>query len=194
MKILQIISLSLLLFTTSARGETLQATVDWAQTFELGPLVGGTVVSTSANVGDRLDQGGELMRIDPAPYQHQIIISEAQVKSAESLYESARQAHQRQQELFDIGSLSTVALQESSYAVTRAESDYRLARAKLDIARHDLAQTILKTPFDAWIIDKRAFVGQNLSTQQTIPVVRSARTRASCSATAPIGNSARSGL
>ena len=52
---------------TSAWGEALTAVVDWGQRLELGPLVGGTVITANAEVGDRVGKGSELMQIDPTP-------------------------------------------------------------------------------------------------------------------------------
>ena len=98
------------------------------------------------------------------------MVAEARAEATRVDYESSRQLHERQQELYDIGSLSTVALEESSYASIRMESAYRLARAELELARYNLDKTSMRAPFDAWIIDKRVFVGQSLSTKQIIPV------------------------
>ncbi|MDA9982282.1 hypothetical protein N9H39_06015 [Gammaproteobacteria bacterium] len=171
MKTWMLISLMTAVFPiTSAWGETLAAVVDWGQRFELGPLVGGTVTTANAKVGDRVEKGSELMQIDPTPYQHRVVVAEARVEATRVDYESSRQLHERQQELYDIGSLSTVALEESSYASIRMESAYRLAQAELELARYNLDKTSMWAPFDAWIIDKRVFVGQSLSTKQIIPV------------------------
>ena len=91
-----LISFALLLLAVPAHGETFKATVTWAQSLELGPLVGGTVASTSAEIGDRVRKGDELMRIDPTPYEHKVIVGEARARAAESRYESAKQEYERQ--------------------------------------------------------------------------------------------------
>lgn len=166
-----LISLMTFMFPiTSAWGESLAAVVDWGQRLELGPLVGGTVITANAEVGNRVEKGSELMQIDPTPYGHRVAAAEARVESTRVDYESSRQRHERQQELYDIGSLSTVALEESSYTSIRMESAYRLAQAELELARYNLDKTSMRMPFDAWIIDKQVFVGQSLSTHQIIPV------------------------
>ena len=163
-------AMTLMLSVTPARGETLAAVIDWGQRLELGPLVGGTVISTHGEVGDRVAGGSELMRIDPVPYEYKVAAAQARVEAARVNHESNRQQYERQQELYDIGSLSTVELEESSYASIRADSAYRLAQAELDLARYNLDKTSTRVPFDAWIIDKQVFAGQNLSTRQVIPV------------------------
>jgi multidrug efflux pump subunit AcrA (membrane-fusion protein) len=112
----------------------------------------------------------ELMQIDKSPYLHRVRASEARVESTRVDFESSRQHHDRQTELFDIGSLSTVQLEESSYALVRAESAHKLAKAELELARYDLDKTTTRAPFDGWVIDKRAFVGQSLSTSHIVPV------------------------
>lgn len=158
------------LSVTATRAEPWTATVDWAQQLELGPLVGGTVTATYAEIGDRVTAGMELMRVDPAPYLHEVQAVEAQVESTRADVESSRQHHERQEELYDIGSLSTVQLEDSGYSLKRMESAHRLAQARLEIARYNLDKTATRAPFEAWVIDKRVFVGQNLSTSQAIPV------------------------
>lgn len=155
---------------TPACAETLSATVDWAQRQELGPLVGGTVTATFAEIGDRVSTGMEMMRIDQTPYLYEVRASEARVESTGADFQSSRQHYDRQQELYEIGSLSTVQLEESGYALKRAESAHKLAQASLELARYNLDKTSTRAPFDAWVIDKRVFVGQNLSTSQAIPV------------------------
>ena len=158
------------LSVTATRAETWTATVDWAQRLELGPLVGGTVTATYAETGDRVTAGMKLMTIDPAPHLHEVEASKARVESTGADVESSRQHYKRQEELYDIGSLSTVQLEDSGYALQRMESAHRLAQARLEIARYNLDKTATRAPFDAWVIDKRVFVGQNLSTSQAIPV------------------------
>ena len=171
MKTWMLISLmTFILPFTPAWGETLTAVVDWGQRLELGPLVGGAVITANAEVGDRVDKGHELMQIDPTPYRLRVAVAEARVEATRVDYESSRQFHERQQELYDIGSLSTVALEESSYASIRMESAYRRAQAELELARYNLDKTSMRAPVAAWIIDKRVFVGQSLSTNQIIPV------------------------
>jgi len=155
---------------TPVWGETLTAVVDWGQRLELGSLVGGAVITANAEEGDRVDKGSELMQIDPTPYRHRVAVAEARVEATRVDFESSRQLHERQQELYDVGSLSTVALEESSYASIRMESAYRRAQAELELARYNLDKTSMRAPVDAWVIDKRVFVGQSLSTNQIIPV------------------------
>jgi len=155
---------------TSIQADSWTATVDWAQRLELGPLVGGAVTATYAETGDRVSAGTEMMKIDPAPYLHEVHAAEARVESTLTDFESSRQHHERQEELYAIGSLSTVQLEDSEYARKRAESAHRLAQARLEQARYNLDMTTTHAPFDAWVIDKRVFVGQNLSTNQAIPV------------------------
>ncbi len=155
---------------SAAWADTWAAITDWAQRLELGPLVGGTVSEAYVETGDRVTAGMELMQIDKSPYLHRVRASEARVESTRVDFESSRQHHDRQTELFDIGSLSTVQLEESSYALVRAESAYKLAKAELELARYDLGKTSTRAPFDGWVIDKRVFVGQSLSTSQIVPV------------------------
>ena len=151
-------------------GEPIGAIVDWADRLELGPVVGGTVVYIGATVGDRVQKGDDLMRIDPIPYEHTVAMREAELKASKARYESEQQEYLRQQELYEIGSLSTVSLQQSELKLTHAESDYLLAEAQHKLALYKLNQAHLKAPFDAWVIEKRVTVGQNLSTRQAIPI------------------------
>jgi membrane fusion protein (multidrug efflux system) len=77
-----LISLMTFIFPiTSAWGESLAAVVDWGQRLELGPLVGGTVITANAEVGNRVEKGSELMQIDPTPYGHRVAAAEARVES-----------------------------------------------------------------------------------------------------------------
>jgi multidrug efflux pump subunit AcrA (membrane-fusion protein) len=154
----------------ACEADSWSAVLDWGRRLEIGPLVGGTVTSAPADTGDRVSAGAVLVEIDPAPYLSRVRAAEARVESTRADYESSTQHHERQAELYDIGSLSTVELQEAEFALKRAESAHRLAQVEHELALYELEKTKTRAPVDGWIIDKRVFVGQNVSASQIIPI------------------------
>ncbi|MDH3694359.1 MAG: efflux RND transporter periplasmic adaptor subunit [Gammaproteobacteria bacterium] len=160
-----------LLSSVEVYAETFDAIVHWAKRIELGPLVGGTVAEVNADVGDFVRQGTPLLRIDDKPYATSASIRENQLASTTASRDNAKDELARQQELFDIGSLSTVDLDKAIFNHTQAESNYQQAKGALALAQLELAHTVLTAPFDGWIVEQHTTVGQKVNASQRVPVL-----------------------
>jgi RND family efflux transporter MFP subunit len=107
--------------------------------------VGGTVDLVEVDLGDRVEKGQRLARLDPEPFELGVRDAEASLAEARALQELARSTLERYEE-----AASAVARQELDQA--RAMRDARdqqvdAAAARLNLARRDLRRSVLVAPF-----------------------------------------------
>ncbi len=160
-----------ILISPPAAAETYDAVIDWAKRIEIGPLVSGTVAEVNAEIGDFVKQGTTLLQIDSTPYETVVKMRDSQLASAAATRDKAKDELDRQQELYDIGSLSTVDLDKAVFDFTQAESVYQQASAALKLAELELAHTMLMAPFDAWVVKQHTVNGQKVNAEMQVPVL-----------------------
>ena len=111
--------------------------------------VGGTVDSVDVNLGDRVETGQELARLDPEPFE--LAISDAQAALAEAV---ALREHARSTLFRFVEAGSAVAAQEVDRARAMRdsrESHVEAAEARLNLVRRDLRRSVLVAPFEGSI-------------------------------------------
>jgi RND family efflux transporter MFP subunit len=126
---------------------------------ELGSEVPGRIVSVLVEVGDSVDAGAPLFRIDAAPYR--LALREAEAGLALARAESAN----ANEEAVRLGTLlEQKAASQQRYDQTRtraevAEAQVAQMAARVAKARRDLEQTEVRAPYDASIVERRAHEG-----------------------------------
>lgn len=93
--------------------------------------VSGAVVELAVKVGDRVQAGQLLLRIDARAADQSAAASEAQVQAARASQEVAAREYERQQQLFQKRYISQAALDraESEFKATRAQVNAQVAQA-----------------------------------------------------------------
>jgi RND family efflux transporter MFP subunit len=119
-----------------------------------------TWVSPDLASGGFLEEGEDLVRIDPADYEIALERAEAAVARADSALDLARTAAERQRTLARREVASPSALEAAENQERAAEAGRREAQAALQQARRDLARTKVKAPFAGRIREKHVDVGQ----------------------------------
>ena len=136
------------------------------------PELAGRVVWVSESLvpGGRVQAGDVLARIDPRDYELAVEQQRGQVRSAELELEleSARQETAREEWkiLGDGGEPSPLVLRESQRAA--AEMNLISGRSALARSELDLERTVIRTPFNASVVEESADVGQVVGQQTTI--------------------------
>ena len=151
------------LITSSAIAATYEVTIDWAQRIAFAAPVHGRVTEVLHEAGDFIEAQTAIVRVDDTPYRHRVTISDSMVARTAAQHRSATDALAREQELFEIGSLSTVELDRVKLTAAVAESAYNEAVAQRELARYELDQTTIKTAFDGWLVEQHTAVGQYLN-------------------------------
>lgn len=139
---------------------------------ELGLRVGvnGQVAKVLVSVGDRVDKGQHLLSLGSGTYQAKL--DAARVKQDLLAYELqlVEEDYDRQQELYDEGSLSTVELQLYQLKVRQARSKLAQANADATVAAANLAYTRIYAPMNGRITAV-PLVGQRVNIASGLPVL-----------------------
>ena len=150
-------------------GETFNAAVDWNRRVTIGFGMSGQVKAVEARPGDSVTSGSVLVALDTVLLE--IALRKASNTEAISEAEMERQLAvvEREQTLYDEGSLSAVQLEQVELELSRAEfalNDAELERQKI---QHLLKLATLTAPFDAWVVESDFMPGQYVNHEADTP-------------------------
>jgi multidrug efflux system membrane fusion protein len=111
--------------------------------------VGGIVDTVEVHLGDAVQKGQVLARLDPEPFELAVRDGEAAVAEAKALDELARASAARYQAAK--GAVSQQQIDRAVAARDARENQLEAAEARLNLARRDLRLSVLKAPFDGTI-------------------------------------------
>lgn len=140
---------------------------------ELGFRVGGKIIARLVDVGDRVEPGTVLARLDTADLDLTLKSAEAQLAAATSQLAVAESAADRAQKLFDRGFTSRSILDDRQLALDQARSSLDAARSARDQAQNQIAYSELKSDVAGIVTAVRAEAGQVVASGT--PVVAVAR-------------------
>ncbi|MEM0928954.1 MAG: efflux RND transporter periplasmic adaptor subunit [Pseudomonadota bacterium] len=135
------------------------------------------VVGKVVEVADQFEPGGRfaagdlLYRIDPTTFEADVLRAEADVASAEASLNRARSENARQQRLADIGAASASNLDQARSDLAGAQAQVKQAEASLVSARKSLADTEVRAPFDASVIDEDIALGDYVQPGQSTATI-----------------------
>lgn len=109
--------------------------------------VPGEITAIGVELGDRVEQGEELARLDERDFRLRVQELEAALEAAEARLREAERNYRRGLELIDDGVISRAEFEtlEAGYQEARAGRD--ATREGLETARAALDDTVLKAPF-----------------------------------------------
>src|ERR1700690_1637701 len=111
--------------TVSAATFGFDGVVEAVRQAVIAAQVSGAIVELDAAVGDRVQAGQVLLRIDARAAEQNAVAGDAQVQSARASLDAATQELERQRQLFAKNYISQAALQ-------RAEATFKAARAQVE--------------------------------------------------------------
>lgn len=113
---------------------------------EVRPQVTGIVQARTFSEGSQIKAGAVLYTLDPATYQAAYDGARAQLARAESNREATRLKAQRTKELVEQNFVSRQAYEDAAATLQLAEADAGAARAAVEAARINLANTKVTAP------------------------------------------------
>ncbi|MEM9439034.1 MAG: efflux RND transporter periplasmic adaptor subunit [Pseudomonadota bacterium] len=117
----------------------------------VGFEVSGQVMTVEVDVGDRVDIGDVLATMDREPYQLAVFAAEAELGEAEARLQNAEQNYGRQERLYNDGWVALAALDTAITGRNAAEQQVEALRARVNLAKRNLAKTKLVAPYSGTI-------------------------------------------
>jgi RND family efflux transporter MFP subunit len=149
-------------------------TVQASQEIMLGARVEGEVTFRSSNFvpGSYLEKGDVLLQIDSTDYVSELMQARAELRQVESELQQElglQEAAKREYELYG-DTLSEVnqalVLRQPQLKAIRAQVES--AQASVDLAERNLDRTTVRSPFNAYILDRTVNLGSQVSPGQEL--------------------------
>src|SRR5262245_10846402 len=156
-----------------------------AKTVDVGAEVSGTVEHLGADFNSRVRAGDVLARLDPKPFDADIMQATAAVVQSEGDLARLRVvADDARVKLTRAGSLASsdliapadletarVAYEQAAAEVKAGDAAVRSARARLDQSRTNRAHTIIRSPIDGVVVNRLVEEGQTLNAAVNAPIL-----------------------
>ena len=136
---------------------SLRGFVEADETVTILPLVSGTILNLGVDVGDAVEAGQQIARIDPARYDLARIQAEASFSAADSTF-------QRTRRLFEAD-----ATTRQNYDQARAQ--FEAARSQLDLALLQLSYTEVRSPIAGVVLQRHLASGDIASPERPLVTV-----------------------
>ncbi|MCM5554250.1 efflux RND transporter periplasmic adaptor subunit [Pleomorphomonas sp. NRK KF1] len=138
---------------------------------QLSFRVSGRIAERFVGVGDHVNAGDLLARLDPSQQQADVANAEAALAAAQAGARQAVSAFDRQKSLLDKGFTTQSAFDAAMKAVRTTAGTVESAQAALDIARANLAYTELRADTDGAVTTRTADAGEIAAAARPIFVI-----------------------
>ena len=143
-----------------------------SQEANLSFRVGGRLIGLDVDVGERVNAGQVLARLDQKDFEISAQSATANLQSARSDLSTKSEDLKRQKELVASGFVSAAALEKSQNAYQAALAQTTVAETAMQNAIDNLERTVLKAPYAGKIAEKRIDELAEVSPGQTIFVLQ----------------------
>jgi RND family efflux transporter MFP subunit len=126
---------------------------------EVGTEVPGRIVAVLVEVGDRVEAGAPLFRIDAGPYRMALAEAEAGLALARAESANAEQEAARLRLLLEQNAASQQRYEQLRTRAEVASAQVAQMQARVAKARRDLAQTEVHAPYAGSVVERRAHEG-----------------------------------
>ena len=134
----------------------------------LGFRIGGRMIERRVNLGDRVQAGQTIARLEPLDEQNALRSAQANLNSANGIVTRTRNDFERQQTLLRQGHTTRVRFDQAQQELQTAESKVKDAQAQLQIAQDRVSFTELKADAPGVIIAAAAEPGEVVQAGRTI--------------------------
>jgi membrane fusion protein (multidrug efflux system) len=138
---------------------------------ELAMRQPGRVGRVMVDEGQRVRRGQPLLQLETQYLELDLKRAEADLAKARAAVEDAQRDFKRKQDLIAKGSVSQAAYDKSKAAYDAAVAAVGSAEAARDLARQHLADSVLVSPIDGVVAERRTDVGERLGDNSVAFVV-----------------------
>ena len=125
----------------------------------LATRIMGRITRVNALEGDRITSGQVIVELDDTEYQARLKVAQAASERAEAELAHRERTRKRLEKLAQDNNVSREAIDEAIYAYEVAVANLKAAQAEIESIESTLAETLIRAPFDAVVIDKFAETG-----------------------------------
>ncbi|PPB82285.1 RND family efflux transporter MFP subunit [Albidovulum inexpectatum] len=129
---------------------------------------GGRIAEILVDVGDKVDEGAILARLESVQQEQALVAAEAGLSTARADYRQAVEDLRRQEALLERGATTRIARDQAEDALRIAEGALAQAEAQLDRARKALEDTVLRSPGPATVTARWAEPGEVIGAAQPV--------------------------
>jgi uncharacterized protein len=135
---------------------------------ELGFRVGGKILERSVNVGERVQKGQVLMRLDPEDLRLSAAAEQANVEAARAKYTHAAADETRSAMLVKSGVMSRQEYDQDRAALDTAKAQLEAAEAQARVSNNSSEYAVLLADADGVIVRTLSEPGQVVAAGQTV--------------------------
>lgn len=140
-------------------GPTISGDLSPEQSAGIRAEVGGSVIATYVEAGQRVAKGTRLAKIDDTGIQDSYLSARSGVTSAQSSADLAKREEARATSLAEAGAIADRDVEAARRANIAAQAQLADARARLALAEKQLANTVVTAPFDGTVSDRKVSAG-----------------------------------
>ena len=140
-------------------GPTISGDLTPEQSASIRAEVGGSVIATYVEAGQRVAKGTRLAKIDDTGIQDSFLSARSGVTAAQSSADLAKREEERAVSLAAAGAIADRDVEAARRANAAAQAQLADARARLALAEKQLSSTNVTAPFDGTVSDRTVSAG-----------------------------------
>ena len=137
-----------------------------AETSQLSFELAGIVDTVNVNLGDTIEKGDVLASIEARVFELAVKQRRGQLSEVKARLNEAQTDYQRKQQLIDSGAVSQAELDVAPTQLKSLRDQVEVARAQLELAEEDLADTRLIAPYAGTISERHIEPSQRITPAQ----------------------------
>ena len=150
---------------------TANGTLNPVTVVSVGTQVSGTVTKLYTDFNHTVKAHQVLLELDPALIKASLAQIDASLRSAEATARLAESTLKRNSELVAKGFISSQALEQNTKELDVANATVAQVKSQLDREKTNLSYTIIRSPIDGIVIDRKIDVGQTVAASFSTPTL-----------------------
>ncbi len=150
---------------------TANGTVNPVTVVNVGTQVSGTVIKLYTDFNKPVTAGQVLLELDPALIKAALAQIEANMRSAEASLRLAESTLKRNQELVRKGFITDATLEQNTRDLDVAKATVAQVKSQLDREKTNLSYTIIRSPINGIVIDRKIDLGQTVAASFNTPTL-----------------------
>ncbi len=150
---------------------TANGTVNPVTVVNVGTQVSGTVIKLYTDFNQPVTAGQVLLELDPALIKAALAQIEANMRSAEATLRLAESTLKRNQELVRKGFITDATLESNTRDLDVAKATVAQVKSQLDREKTNLSYTIIRSPINGIVIDRKIDLGQTVAASFNTPTL-----------------------